>query len=595
MPRRYIFLDPCGFLPTQLIDPQIAQDAKHPRIETSAGLETVCMGKRTLAGCLHQIVRHVSGAAERDGETSQIWQESDQLVCDFGVPINHMCWLRLLFVGPRQGISEREARFSREHVESPVAGAQRFVNEGRTEMSIRLFLGASRNALVASAIAIGFLLGNVTTPWGDVGGTAIAYAQDDDDDGGGGGGGRASGSGEGRPSARPRGGPNLFKLLKRQFRQGRPSRQRSAAKRRPSSVVAPTHQRDEIVAIGLTDQQIAILLGQGFDLRSRHVLPALGGEVAKLDPPSTMSLEVARDSVRRVAPAAAVDYNHFYRPEADRACGGRPCVAPGLVRWPGAQMPAARCDSADIVIGLIDTAINIDHETFASSRLEVLRIDPAARDPSGKQHGTAVASILVGTGAKGTPGLLPGARLIGVDVFVGDDRSDAYDLARAIDMLAARKVIVINMSLSGPDNSVLAKAVQAVAAKNIAMVAAAGNEGPASKPVFPAAYEQVIAVTAVDRQKRPYRRANRGDYIDLAAPGVGVWAAASLEGARPKTGTSFAAPFVTAAVALAKADAASQGGDVHTLLTSQAEDLGDPGKDPVFGWGLLDASRLCRK
>ena len=82
------------------------------------------------------------------------------------------------------------------------------------------------------------------------------------------------------------------------------------------------------------------------------------------------------------------------------------------------------------------------------------------------------------------------------------------------------------------------------------MIAAAGNDGPRAEPAYPAAYDSVIAVTAVDRSGTIYRRAIRGAHVDLAAQGVEVWTAASVKGARWKTGTSFAAPYVTAAVAL---------------------------------------------
>jgi subtilisin family serine protease len=199
---------------------------------------------------------------------------------------------------------------------------------------------------------------------------------------------------------------------------------------------------------------------------------------------------------------------------------------------------------------------------------------------------------LVGTGAKGTPGLLPQAELIAVDAFSKNNRADVYDLARSIDMLTLRDVSVINLSLSGPDNAILQRAVDLAAAKDIGLIAAAGNGGPGARAVYPAAYAPVLAVTAVDRSKRPYRRANRGDYIDLAAPGVGVWVAASIEGARIKTGTSFAAPFVTAAVALAKAKGLALA-EAEAALAGDAEDLGEPGRDSVFGWGLLNARNLC--
>jgi subtilisin family serine protease len=136
--------------------------------------------------------------------------------------------------------------------------------------------------------------------------------------------------------------------------------------------------------------------------------------------------------------------------------------------------------------------------------------------------------------------------------------------------------------------------VQAAAGRGPILVAAAGNDGPNAEPVYPAAYDGVIAVTAVDTARNPYRRAVRGDHIDIAAPGVGVWTAASVSGARQKSGTSFAAPFVTAAVSVllaAKPGLSPQ--EVEAELMASAEDIGKPGKDAVYGWGLLNARTLC--
>lgn len=423
---------------------------------------------------------------------------------------------------------------------------------------------------------------------------------DDDDDGGGRSGGYRSGSDRSIEPRRP-GGGNLFRGLQKRFspRAQRPRAQRRAAVRRPPAPQPPPplNVPNEIVAVGLTQQQTDQLATAGFTVLDRDVMAFLGSDIIKLRIPPDATIDSARDQVRAAAPGASIDYNHYFRPGQDiAACEGQHCVAPNLVGWPVGTGGPASCGGV-VTIGLIDTAINPGHATFASGQLEVIRLTGDELPESGRQHGTAVAALLAGSAGSTTPGLLPGAKLIAVDAFHRgarqDDRSDAYELARAMDLLAARKVDVVNMSLSGPANMVLEQMVGRVAAEGIVLVAAAGNKGPKAEPVYPAAYPEVLAVTAVDRRKQAYRRAGQGDHVDLAAPGVEVWTAASISGARPKTGTSFAAPFVTAAAALAKSSGKTTVAEIHDALTKSAEDLGEPGKDPVYGWGLLDARALC--
>jgi subtilisin family serine protease len=428
-----------------------------------------------------------------------------------------------------------------------------------------------------------------------------AFADDDDggDDDGGGRGGAFSGSDRSLGSRGPS-GRSLFRDLRSRFM---PRTQRRAARpvRRAQAPQPPLPVRasDEIVATGLTVPQIDQLATFGFVVLDRAQVPLVASEVIRLRKPSNISLEAARDQVRSINPQSVADFNHYYRPEQDEVleCSGRHCAAASLVGWPARRAGSPNCGS-NTTIGLIDTAINAGHAAFAKGRIEVIRLAGEGLPESGRQHGTAVAALLVGAADSPTPGLMPGAGLIAVDTFQRagrqDDRSDVYALVRAIDLLASRNVHVINMSLSGPRNALLERVVSEISSRNIVMVAAAGNDGPRAEPVFPAAYPQVLAVTAVDRNKSVYRRAGRGEHIDLAAPGVEIWTAASISGARPKTGTSFAAPFVTAAAALLK----STGKDVsntqiHDALAKSAQDLGDPGKDPVFGWGLLNASALC--
>ncbi|MBA4748553.1 MAG: S8 family serine peptidase, partial [Sphingopyxis sp.] len=149
-------------------------------------------------------------------------------------------------------------------------------------------------------------------------------------------------------------------------------------------------------------------------------------------------------------------------------------------------------------------------------------------------------------------------------------------------------VPVINISLSGPRNPVVASAVARITKRGHVIVAAAGNDGPAAPPVFPGAYEGVVGVTAVDGANRVYRYANRGNYIDFSARGVAVSAIDADGALRDATGTSFAAPVIAARLAaqLRKPDAAASQLAIRAL-EAQARDLGAPGRDPIFGAGLI--------
>ncbi|MBD3766199.1 MAG: S8 family serine peptidase [Rhodobacterales bacterium] len=251
-------------------------------------------------------------------------------------------------------------------------------------------------------------------------------------------------------------------------------------------------------------------------------------------------------------------------------------------------------------IGLIDTGINPGHGILAGAKVTVID-RPSAGEGSGAVHGTAVASLLIGDPGSRVPGLLPGATVLAVDVFsraAGDERADAAALVEGLDLLAARGVRVYNLSLSGPPNAVLARMIDRLtdpAGLDALVVSAAGNGGPAADPAWPRAHPGVIAVTAVDARGRIYARAQRGDHLALAAPGVNLLAATSVRGARPQTGTSFAVPFVTAAAALALAAPGSDGtaAGARAALLAEVRDLGAPGPDPVFGQGLLQARALC--
>jgi subtilisin family serine protease len=190
------------------------------------------------------------------------------------------------------------------------------------------------------------------------------------------------------------------------------------------------------------------------------------------------------------------------------------------------------------------------------------------------------------------------ARIGPAEAFAQDRRgrpyASAFHLAEALDWLAQARAGVINLSFAGPPNALLELSVSQLAARDIALVAAAGNDGPRADPAYPAAYPEVIAVTAVDSALRPFRLANRGAYLTFAAPGVAIRTAAVGGGVAERSGTSFAAPFATAVVASARARHPRLDTKTLTeLLAGQARDLGEPGYDPVFGYGLIRTAASC--
>ncbi|MEY9198601.1 S8 family serine peptidase [Sinorhizobium sp. CCBAU 05631] len=453
-----------------------------------------------------------------------------------------------------------------------------------------------RNILVMSLTAIALLAGDAMVSGSEttleILGAKAALADDDNDDDEGGS--RSGRSGSYRSGAGWNGGRSLLP-----FRGLFP--RRHIARRAPAPAPAvPARAPDEIVGFGFSAAQLTQLAEAGFEVVDRGTVTMLDSEIVKFRIPARMTLDAARARAQTLAPEASIDFNHYFRPERGAEhCARGDCLARSVIGWPSAYDRPSAC-SGTVTIGLVDTAINPEHDAFEGSDIEIIRLADESLPQSGKQHGTAIAALLVGSTTSRTPGLIPGGDLIAVDAFHRatrqDDRSGAFDLVRALDLLAAREVQLINLSLAGPPNRLLEQVVKKAGERGIILVAAAGNGGPRAEPVYPAAYEEVIAVTATDKSKRPYRRAGRGDHIDFAAPGVAVWTAASITGARPKTGTSFAAPFVTAAVALMKASEPKLSPAlIRERLAGNVEDLGDPGKDPVFGWGLLNARSLCEK
>ncbi len=156
-------------------------------------------------------------------------------------------------------------------------------------------------------------------------------------------------------------------------------------------------------------------------------------------------------------------------------------------------------------------------------------------------------------------------------------------LLSGLNWLLEQNVTLINVSLTGPHDALLARAFAKAMDEGVMVVAAVGNAGPGAAPLFPAAYPGVVGVTAVDVEGEIYRWALQGEQVDIAAEGVRVPVWRSVNRWEKESGTSLASPIVTAQLACARISFAN----IEAYLAEHSRDLGEPGKDPIFGWGWL--------
>ena len=326
------------------------------------------------------------------------------------------------------------------------------------------------------------------------------------------------------------------------------------------------------------------IAGWGFTIRERQDLATLNRVLLHVAAPEDRDIAQAALDLALDAPGTQVDFNHVYRPGAER--GGDGVAAKPAVPADPTPHGAAPARS----VGIVDTAVATDHEALRSADIVQRDFVPFTNERP-TAHGTAVASILVGDAGR-LHAQFRGGRVYAASVFFKDDKGDdattAASLTVAGEWLATEGVRVINMSLAGPPNRVLEAAIEALVAKGVIVVAAVGNNGPTGEPLYPAAYPNVIGVTAVDAAQRVYRYANRGPHVRFAAPGVDIRVAKSGGGYREMTGTSVAAPHAAAVIANAVAGhAGATPASVLAELERAALDLGAKDFDSVFGFGLI--------
>lgn len=329
--------------------------------------------------------------------------------------------------------------------------------------------------------------------------------------------------------------------------------------------------RGELVATNIADSDIERARIDGFRMIEYGKLEGLDLGFARFAIPARLSLSKAQARLAVLAPEAEIAANHIYFSSGSQAPakGSAALVASGAVDRP--------------LAGLIDGGVAA--VPGFDGPVEQRGFVPGAPSPSA--HGTAVASLIFARGTVGSEAASRG--LLAADVFGNAPTGgNAIAIARALGWMTMRRVPVVTVSLVGPDNALLRRAVMAAQSKGMLVVAAVGNDGPAAPPSYPASWPGVIAVTGIDKRDQLLPEAGKALHVDFAAPASGFSAISPKGTAVRVRGTSFAAPLVAGRLALRypRFDLQLQKMAVAALV-SEAKDLGKQGFDPVFGHGLL--------
>ena len=271
----------------------------------------------------------------------------------------------------------------------------------------------------------------------------------------------------------------------------------------------------------------------------------------------------------------------------------------------GADAVSGATTGRGITVAVVDTGVDYDHPALKDKVTQ--KADFVSADMSGftdEGHGTSVAGIIAASAVEegGMSGVAPGVRLIVARACWADSAGgskavcSSEKLAKGIDFALSNNAQVINLSVGGPRDALIAALIQQAYGSGVTIVAAAGNGGAKGKPVYPAAMREVIAVSATDAEDKLYTLSTRGDYVDVAAPGVDILSPAPGGAWQMESGTSQAAAHVSGAVALILQDYPELSPfQIKHLLGSSAVDLGKPGNDPEYGEGRIDVGKALGK
>jgi subtilisin family serine protease len=248
----------------------------------------------------------------------------------------------------------------------------------------------------------------------------------------------------------------------------------------------------------------------------------------------------------------------------------------------------------DVKVAVIDSEIDANHPDLQGVITATYDALPSA-DQTPHPHGTGMAGAIASH--RRLLGVAPRAKLLAVRAFGIDEKGaqgSSLNIVKGLEWAVQQGAEVINMSFAGPRDPILQQAIKKLSDDGIILIAAAGNAGPKSPPLFPGADANVIAVSATDMDDKVYKNANRGKYVAISAPGVDILVPAPDGGYQLTTGTSVAAAHISGVVALLKErNPQLKAADVRNILAASARYIGPVKTD--IGAGLVDPMQALSK
>jgi subtilisin family serine protease len=336
---------------------------------------------------------------------------------------------------------------------------------------------------------------------------------------------------------------------------------------------------------------------QADELARRHRLerigsqdfPLIGGTIGLFRIVDRRPVEIASREFATEAGVRSVQLNFRYLLQQQKAAlteGDPAQYANAKLRLPQAHTLA---QGANVTIAVIDSGIDAKHPELVNAVAD--SFDALGSKEGPHVHGTGIAGAIVAHAR--LMGSAPQARILGIRAFgavQNGAQSTSFVILKALNYAAEHGAQIINMSFAGPKDPLIERGIAATAARGILMVAASGNAGAKSPPLYPAANANVIAVSATDAQDKLFTASNRGGHIAIAAPGVDIFLPAPDEKYQITSGTSFSAAYISGLAALMlERNPALKPDEVRAILMKTARDLGAPGRDDLFGAGAADA------